>query len=47
MYTMVTETSTGRWTLTLLKFDEPFGPRLHFEKILGTDVGRCEGLTLG
>jgi hypothetical protein len=26
MYTMVMDTSTKRWTLTLPKFDEPFGP---------------------
>jgi hypothetical protein len=36
-----------RWTLTLPKFDEPFGVRFHFERFLGTDVGRCEGHTLG
>jgi hypothetical protein len=39
--------STKRWTLTLPKFDEPFGARFHFERFLGTDVGRCEGHTLG
>ena len=39
MYTMVTCVSMKRWTLTLLKIDEPFGVRLHFEKFLGTDVG--------
>jgi hypothetical protein len=31
MYTMVIDTSTRRWALTLPKFDEPFGPRFHFE----------------
>ena len=31
MYTMVTHVSTKRWTLTLLKFDKPFGVRFHFE----------------
>jgi hypothetical protein len=30
LYTMVTNVSTKRWTLTLLKFDEPFGVRFHF-----------------
>ena len=35
MYTMVMDTSTRRWTLTLPKFDEPFGPRFHFEKFWG------------
>ena len=37
MYTMATNVSTKRWTLTLPKFDEPFGVRFHFEKkkILG------------
>jgi hypothetical protein len=41
LYTMVTNVSTKRWTLTLLKFDEPFGVRFHFFlKIFeGTDVG--------
>ena len=47
VYTMVIGTSTKRWTLTLPKFDEPFGPHFHFEIFLGTDVGRCEGHTLG
>jgi hypothetical protein len=28
-----------RWTLTLPKFDEPFGVRFHFKRFLGTDVG--------
>jgi hypothetical protein len=32
MYMTVTGASTKRWTLTLPKFDEPFGPRFHFEK---------------
>ena len=45
MYMM--DTSTKRWTLTLPKFDEPFGIRFHFEKFLGTDVSWCEGCTLG
>jgi hypothetical protein len=31
--------ATKRWTLTLLKFDEPFGVRFHFERFLETDVG--------
>ena len=34
MYMMVTCVPTKRWTLTLPKFDEPFGVRFHFEKIL-------------
>jgi hypothetical protein len=38
LYTMVTNVSTKRWTLTLLKFDEPFGVRFHFEKFRGN---RC------
>ena len=51
LYTMVTIVSTKRWTLTLPKFDEPFGIRFHFERFfyfyfLGIDVGRCEGRTL-
>jgi hypothetical protein len=25
------DSSTKRWTFTLLKFDEPFGVRFHFE----------------
>jgi hypothetical protein len=32
MYMMVTNASTKRLTLTLPKFDEPFGARFHFEK---------------
>jgi hypothetical protein len=32
-YMMVTCVPTKRWTLTLPKFDEPFGIRFHFEKI--------------
>jgi hypothetical protein len=32
LYTMVTIVPTKRWTLTLLKFDEPFGVRFHFLK---------------
>ena len=47
MYMMVTDTSTRRWTLTSPKFDEPFGVRFHFERFLGTGVGRCEGRTFG
>ena len=47
MYTMATSVSMKRWTLTLPKFDEPFGVRFHFETFLGTDVGRCEGCTFG
>uniref|UniRef100_A0A2N9HCR7 Uncharacterized protein n=1 Tax=Fagus sylvatica TaxID=28930 RepID=A0A2N9HCR7_FAGSY len=39
MYTMATSVSTKRWTLTLPKFDKPFGVRFHFERFLGTDVG--------
>ena len=35
MYMMITGASTKRWTLTLPKFDKPFGPWFHFEKILG------------
>ena len=35
MYTMVTDSSTKRWTFTLSKFDEPFGVRFHFWKIFG------------
>ena len=31
-YMMVTCVPTKRWTLTLPKFDEPFGARFHFEK---------------
>ena len=38
MYTMVMDTSTRRWTLTLPKFDEHFGPQFHFEKFWGN---RC------
>jgi hypothetical protein len=30
LYTMVTNVSTKRWTLTLLKIDEPFGVQFHF-----------------
>jgi hypothetical protein len=29
------------------KFDEPFGVRFYFENFWGTDVGWCEGHTLG
>ena len=49
MYTMATNVSTKRWTLTLPKFDEPFGVRFHFEKKkkFGNRVSRCEGHTLG
>jgi hypothetical protein len=47
MYTMATNVSTKRWTLTLPKFDEPFGVRFHFERFLGTGIGRCEGRTFG
>jgi hypothetical protein len=47
MYMMTMDASTRRWTLTSSKIDEPSGPRFHFEKFLGTDVGRCEGHTLG
>ena len=47
MYMMIMDASTRRCTLTSSKIDEPSGPRFHFEKILGTDVGRCEGHTLG
>ena len=47
MYTMATSVSTKKWALTLPKFDEPFGVRFHFERFLGTDVGRCEGHTFG
>ena len=32
MYMMVTSVPTKRWTLTLPKFDEPFGVLFHFEK---------------
>ena len=35
MYMMVIDASTKRWILTLPKFDEPFGPRFHFEKFWG------------
>jgi hypothetical protein len=34
MCMMVMDASPRRWTLTLPKFDEPFGPRFHFEKFL-------------
>ena len=47
MYTMATSVSTKRWTLTLPKFDEPFGVWFHFERFLGIGVGRCEGRTFG
>ena len=48
LYTMVTIVSTKQQTLTLSKFDEPFGVRFHFERFfLGTDVGKCEGRTFG
>ena len=33
MYMMATNVSKKRWTLTLPKFDEPFGVRSHFLKI--------------
>ena len=36
LYIMATSVSTKRWTLTLPKFDEPFGVRFHFERFLGT-----------
>ena len=36
LYTMATSVSTKRWTLTLPKFDEPFGVWFHFERFLGT-----------
>jgi hypothetical protein len=39
LYTMATSVSTKRWTLTLPKFDEPFGVWFRFERFLGTDVG--------
>jgi hypothetical protein len=39
LYTMATSVSMKRWTLTLPKFDEPFGVRFRFERFLGTDVG--------
>ena len=32
MYMMVITASMKRWTVTLPKFDEPFGARFHFEK---------------
>ena len=35
MYMTVTGASTKRWTLTLPKFDEPFGARFHFENFFG------------
>ena len=47
MCMMVTDASARRWTLTLPKFDELFGPRFHFEKFLGNRHGWCEGRTLG
>ena len=48
LYTMVTNVSTKRWTLTSSKFDEPFGARFHFEIFFEeTDVGQCEGRTFG
>jgi hypothetical protein len=47
MYMMVTFIPTKRWTLTLPKFDEPFGVWFRFERFLGTCVGRCEGRTFG
>ena len=47
IYTMATSVSTKRWTLTLPKFDEPFGVQFHFERFLGTNVDRCEGRTFG
>ncbi len=45
MYTI--DASTKRWAFTLPKFDEPFGSRFYFERFLRTDVGWCEGRTLG
>jgi hypothetical protein len=47
LYIMATSVSTKRWTLTLPKSVEPFGVRFHFERFLGTGVGRCEGRTFG
>ncbi len=47
MYTMAINVSTKRWTLTLPKFNKPFGVQFHFERFLGTGVSRCEGHTLG
>ena len=35
MYMIVKNASTKRWTLTLPKFDEPFGARFHFENFCG------------
>ena len=34
MYTMATNVSTKGWTLTLTKFNEPFGVWFHFENFL-------------
>jgi hypothetical protein len=48
MYTMATNVSTKRWTLTLPKFDEPFGVQFHFEIFFfGNRISRCEGHALG
>jgi hypothetical protein len=38
LYTMVTSVPTKRWTLTLLKIDEPFSVRFRFERFFGN---RC------
>jgi hypothetical protein len=32
MYTIAINASTKRWTLTLPKFDKPFGVRFYFER---------------
>jgi hypothetical protein len=45
--TYTVDNSMKKWTLTSLKIDEPFSLRFHFERFLGTDVGWCEGRTLG
>ena len=34
LYTMATSISTKRWTLPLLKLDEPFDARFYFENFL-------------
>ena len=47
MYMMVTSVPIKRWTLTLPKFNEPFGAQFLFERFLGINVGWCEGHTLG
>jgi hypothetical protein len=41
VYTIAINASTKRWTLTLPKFDEPFGVRFYFERFFFFFENRC------